>query len=83
MSTYGYVRVSSIDQNEDRQLVAMAEAKVLTKNIYMDKQSGRDFEKIIRDWEKGKISTVDALLLCNMSESTFYRRRREYHTTRK
>ena len=36
-----------------------------------------NFDKIIRDWDKGKISTVEALQLCNMSESTFYRRRRE------
>lgn len=200
MSTYGYVRVSSTDQNEDRQLVAMAETNIPQKNIYTDKQSGKDFErpqykrlvrrlkagdllyilsidrlgrnyediqkqwriltkdigidicvidmplldtrngkdlmgtfiadlvlqilsfvaqnerenirkrqaqgiaaakvkgvkfgrpeapipenfeKIIRDWDKGKISTAEALQLCNMSESTFYRRRREYHITRK
>lgn len=83
MSIYGYVRVSSVDQNEDRQLVAMSEAKILTKNIYMDQQSDRDFEKIIQDWDKGKISTAEALQLCNMSDSTFYRRRREYHITRK
>lgn len=37
-----------------------------------------NFDKIIRDWDKGKISTANALKLCNMSESTFYRRRREY-----
>ncbi len=37
MNIYGYVKVSSTDQNEDRQLVAMAEAKILTKNIYIDK----------------------------------------------
>lgn len=200
MSIYGYVRVSSVDQNEDRQLVAMAETKILAKNIYIDKQSGKDFdrpqykrlvrrlkagdllyilsidrlgrnyediqkqwriltkeigvdicvidmplldtrngkdlmgtfiadlvlqilsfvaqnerenirkrqaqgiaaakakgvkfgrpetpipedfEKIIRDWDKGKLSTAEALQLCNMSESTFYRRRREYHLTQK
>ena len=200
MNIYGYVRVSSTDQNEDRQLVAMIDANIPQKNIYTDKQSGKDFErpqykklvrrlkagdllyilsidrlgrnyediqkqwriltkeigvdicvidmplldtrngkdlmgtfiadlvlqilsfvaqnerenirkrqaqgiaaakakgvkfgrpetpipedfeKIIRDWDKGKISTAEALQLCNMSESTFYRRRREYHLTRK
>ena len=36
------------------------------------------FDKIIKDWDEGKITTADALKLCNMSESTFYRRRREY-----
>ena len=200
MNIYGYVRVSSTDQNEDRQLVAMIDASIPQKNIYTDKQSGKDFERpqykklvrrlksgdllyilsidrlgrnyediqrqwriltkeigvdicvidmplldtrngkdlmgtfiadlvlqilsfvaqnerenirkrqaqgiaaakakgvkfgrpetpipedfqrIIRDWDKGKISTAQALQLCNMSESTFYRRRREYHITRK
>ncbi len=192
---YGYVRVSSIDQNEDRQLVVMCENNVPNGNIYIDKQSGKDFErpqykklvkklkagdllyilsidrlgrnyeeiqkqwriltkdigidicvidmplldtrngkdlmgtfiadlvlqilsfvaqserenikkrqaqgivaakargvkfgrpesplpenfdKIIKDWDKGNISTADALKLCDMSTSTFYRRRREY-----
>lgn len=43
--TYGYVRVSSTEQNEDRQLVALIEAGVLKKNIYMDKLSGKDFNR--------------------------------------
>ncbi len=42
---YGYVRVSSVDQNEDRQLIAMREAAVPEKNIFLDKQSGKDFER--------------------------------------
>ena len=42
---YGYVRVSSVDQNEDRQLVAMNENNVPKSNIYIDKQSGKDFER--------------------------------------
>ncbi len=200
MNTYGYVRVSSIDQNEDRQLIAMSEKNIPQRNIYIDKQSGKDFErpqykrlvkrlkpgdllyilsidrlgrnyeeiqrqwrvltkdigidicvidmplldtrngkdlmgtfiadlvlqilsfvaqserenikkrqaegiaaakakgikfgrpetplpgnfdKIIKDWDKGKITTADALKLCNMSESTFYRRRREYNLIHK
>jgi len=43
--TYGYVRVSSHDQNEDRQLIAMEQAGVPRSNIYMDKQSGKDFNR--------------------------------------
>ena len=43
--TYGYVRVSSQDQNEDRQLIAMEQAGVPRANIYMDKQSGKDFNR--------------------------------------
>lgn len=42
---YGYVRVSSIDQNEERQLVAMANAGVDHHNVFIDKQSGKDFER--------------------------------------
>lgn len=45
MRVYGYVRVSSIDQNEDRQMVEMAQCKVPKGNIYVDKQSGKDFER--------------------------------------
>ena len=45
MIVYGYVRVSSAVQNEDRQLVAMQEKAVPKKNIFMDKQSGKDFER--------------------------------------
>ena len=194
MEIYGYVRVSSTDQNEERQLIALREKGVDNKYIYMDKQSGKDFDrpqykkllrkmkqgdllyilsidrlgrnyeeiqsqwrvltkekgidicvidmplldtrngkdlmgtfiadlvlqilsfvaqnerenikkrqaqgiaaakakgvkfgrpespipenfdKIVKDWEKGTISTIEVLRLCNMSESTFYRRRRE------
>lgn len=42
---YGYVRVSSTDQNEDRQMIALSEVGVLKKNIFMDKMSGKDFER--------------------------------------
>ena len=42
---YGYIRVSSRDQNEDRQRIAMTEAGVSERNIYTDKQSGKDFER--------------------------------------
>lgn len=42
---YGYVRVSSREQNEDRQLIAMAEHNVSPERIYMDKQSGKDFRR--------------------------------------
>lgn len=42
---YGYIRVSSTDQNEDRQLIALNEKGVEKQNIYMDKQSGKDFDR--------------------------------------
>jgi len=43
MEKYGYIRVSSTDQNEDRQLDAMREIPI--ENLYIDKQSGKDFER--------------------------------------
>ena len=42
---YGYIRVSTREQNEERQLIALRQAGVAEKNIYMDKQSGKDFER--------------------------------------
>ena len=45
MKIYGYVRVSSTDQNEDRQLIALRAQGVDEKNIFIDKQSGKDFER--------------------------------------
>lgn len=44
-NTYGYVRVSSTDQNEDRQIIALSACEIPEKNIYIDKQSGKDFER--------------------------------------
>lgn len=43
--TYGYIRVSSKDQNEDRQRMALAEKEIPPKNLYVDKQSGKDFQR--------------------------------------
>ncbi len=42
---YGYVRTSTIEQNEDRQLIAMKERGVPEKNIFVDKQSGKNFDR--------------------------------------
>ena len=42
---YGYIRVSTREQNEDRQRIAMAEAHVEKSKLYMDKQSGKDFNR--------------------------------------
>lgn len=44
-NVYGYVRVSTKEQNEDRQMIAMLEMEVPRKNIYMDKMSGKDFKR--------------------------------------
>lgn len=57
---YGYVRVSSIDQNEERQIVELSKRNVLSKNIYIDKQSGKSFErpqykKLVRKLKQGDL----------------------------
>ena len=44
-NTYGYIRVSTKEQNEDRQLIALREMSVPEQNIFMDKQSGKDFNR--------------------------------------
>lgn len=59
-NVYGYVRVSSLDQNENRQLIAMNERSVPNGNIYIDKRSGKDFErlqykKLVRKLEEGDL----------------------------
>ena len=43
--TYGYARVSSADQNEDRQLISLREAGVIDTNIFTDHKSGKDFNR--------------------------------------
>lgn len=68
-NTYGYVRVSSMEQNEDRQMIALKEAGVLSDCIYMDKQSGKDFhradyKKMVSQLENGDllyIMSIDRL----------------------
>ena len=43
-NVFGYIRVSSTDQNEDRQRIAMQKKGIEAKNLYIDKQSGKDFQ---------------------------------------
>ncbi len=45
MNIYGYIRVSSRDQNEDRQMIALKEVGVPNEKIYLDKRSGKDFDR--------------------------------------
>lgn len=57
---YGYIRVSSTDQNEDRQRIALSEVGVEEKNIYVEKLSGKDFDrpqykKLVRHMKSGDL----------------------------
>lgn len=66
---YGYIRVSSRDQNEDRQRIAMREFGIPERNIFLDKQSGKDFvrpgyTRLIRKLKQGDtlaIKSIDRL----------------------
>lgn len=66
MNIYGYVRVSSTDQNEDRQMIALQEVAVPKKNIYMDKQSGKDFERPNYKKMVRKLKTGDLLYVLSI-----------------
>lgn len=64
--TYGYVRVSTKEQNEDRQLIALQEFPVLEKCIYMDKLSGKDFnrpqyQKLLKKMRPGDLLVVKSI----------------------
>lgn len=63
---YGYVRVSTRDQNEDQQLIALRELQVPKKNIFIDKQSGKDFDrprykKLLRKMKKGDLLYIKSI----------------------
>ena len=60
MKEYGYVRVSSLDQNEERQLIEMKKLGIPDDRIYKDKQSGKDFDRpnykrLVRKLKKGDL----------------------------
>ena len=65
-TVYAYIRVSSKDQNEDRQLIAMQELTVPKNHIFMDKQSGKDFErpqyrKMVRKLKKDDLLYIKSI----------------------
>ncbi len=65
-NVYGYIRVSSRDQNEDRQMIALNELHIPEKNIFMDKQSGKDFErpqyrKMVRKMKKDDLLYIKSI----------------------
>ena len=66
MSVYGYIRVSSKDQKEDRQQIALKEVGVELQNIYVDKQSGKDFnrpqyKKMLRKLKKDDLLYIKSI----------------------
>ena len=66
MERYGYIRVSSKDQNPDRQLLAMREQKIKRSNIYLDRMSGKDFarpqyHRLLGKLQKGDVFIVKSI----------------------
>ena len=66
MRNYGYVRVSTKDQNEDRQYIALRELSIPEENIFMDKQSGKDFvrpqyRRLVRRLKKDDLLYVKSI----------------------
>lgn len=69
MEVYGYIRVSSNDQNEDRQIIELLDKQIAPENLFIDRQSGKDFNRpaynnMIRDLKKGDllyIASIDRL----------------------
>lgn len=64
--TYGYVRVSSKDQNEARQVISMQEAAIEKNRIYVDKQSGKDFDrpayrKLMKKLRRGDVLFIKSI----------------------
>ena len=60
---YGYVRVSSNEQNEIRQVLALRNAGVEKRNIFVDKQSGKDFERPNYKRLLKKLKSADLLMI--------------------
>jgi len=63
---YGYIRVSSREQNEDRQLIALKEVGVMGRSVYIDKQSGKDFnrpqyKKLVRKLKKDDLLYIKSI----------------------
>ena len=63
MNTYGYMRVSSKDQNEDRQRIALLTFGINEKRIFLDKQSGKDFQRTEYQRLLKKIKPGDVLVV--------------------
>ena len=63
---YGYARVSTKEQNEDRQIIALSEYGVPSKNVFLDKSSGKDFNRdnyrrMIKKFKKGDILVIKSI----------------------
>ena len=63
---YGYIRVSTKEQNEERQIIALTEAGITSKRLYIDKQSGKDFNhpeyiKLLKKLHRGDLLYIKSI----------------------
>ena len=65
-NVYGYIRVSSADQNEERQIIAMQEKRIPQGNLFVDKQSGKDFDRPQYKEMIGKIREGDLIYVLSI-----------------
>ncbi len=63
---YGYVRVSSMEQNEDRQMIALGQAGVAAGSIFIDKQSGKDFHRANYEKMLSQLQAGDLLYIMSI-----------------
>ena len=85
MKKFGYVRVSSKDQNPERQILAMQEEKISLKNTYIDKMSGKDFSRpeymnMLRRIKRGDMLVIKSIDRLGRNYTEILE---EYHRTRK
>jgi DNA invertase Pin-like site-specific DNA recombinase len=66
LKIYGYIRTSSVDQNEDRQLIALNALQVPCRQIFMDKQSGKDFKRPAYQTLVQKLTRGDLLYIISI-----------------
>ncbi len=66
MTVYGYIRVSSRDQNESRQTIAMQEKSVRKNNVYIDRKSGKNFERPAYQRLLKKLKSGDLLYIVSI-----------------
>lgn len=67
MKKYGYIRVSSKDQNPDRQLISLLNNNIKRKDIFLDKLSGKDFNrpqyiKLLKKLKKGDLLVIKSMI---------------------
>lgn len=68
---YGYIRISTKEQNEERQKIALKQVVVEKDNIFLERQSGKNFNFICSQWKEGNLSGSEAARKCKMLLSTF------------